>query len=74
MPTSREEFRKLAESQDLNTEAGRKMYAQLMALAASFGVVIDATEQLANARTDINYRMMEQEALTLRSSGSYCRS
>lgn len=69
MPTSREEFRKLAESQDLNTEAGRKMYAQLMALAASFGVVIDATEQLANARTDIVYRMMEQEALLLEAQG-----
>lgn len=69
MPTSREEFRKLAESQDLNTEAGRKMYAQLMALAASFGVVIDATEQLASARTDIVYRMMEQEALLLEAQG-----
>lgn len=69
MPANRDEFRKLAESQDLNTEAGRKMYAQLMALAASFNVVIDATEQLANARTDIMYRMMEQEAALLDAQG-----
>lgn len=69
MPANRDEFRRLAESQDLNTEAGRKMYAQLMALAAGFNAAIDATEQLANARTDIMYRMMEQEAALLDAQG-----
>lgn len=39
MPTSRAEFRALMEAQDLNTDAGRRMYAQLLALAGAFDAV-----------------------------------
>jgi hypothetical protein len=69
LPKTREEYRKLVEAQDLTTEEGRKMYALLIALAPAFDEVANATERLANARTDIVYRMMEQEALLLEAQG-----
>jgi len=45
-PKTRDEFRKLVESQDLTTEAGRKLYATLLGLAPSFDVLADAADLL----------------------------
>lgn len=42
IPTTREEFRKLVEAQDLATESGRKMYATLLAVSGSFAGITDA--------------------------------
>lgn len=44
MPRSTRDFRALVEAQDLTTEAGREMYAQLMALAPAFSEVSTAVE------------------------------
>ena len=44
MPSTREAFRDLVQAQDVNTDAGRKMYAQLIALSGAFANVIPATE------------------------------
>jgi len=44
MPRSTRDFRSLVEAQDLTTEAGREMYAQLMALAPAFSSVASAVE------------------------------
>lgn len=44
MPRSTRDFRALVEAQDLTTEAGRDMYAQLMALAPAFSEVSKAVE------------------------------
>lgn len=49
VPKTREEFRKLVESQDLTTEAGRKAYAVLMAVADAFAEVTPAAEDAAKA-------------------------
>lgn len=52
MPTSRDEFRKLMESQDLSTEAGRKMYAALLNLADAFAAVTPSADAAAKATKD----------------------
>ena len=41
IPTTRDEFRKLVEAQDLATESGRKMYATLLAVSGSFAGITD---------------------------------
>ncbi|MEN9492564.1 MAG: hypothetical protein RJA63_3013, partial [Pseudomonadota bacterium] len=42
IPTTRDEFRKLVEAQDLATVSGRKMYATLLAVSGSFAGITDA--------------------------------
>jgi len=49
LPKTKEEYRALVESQDLSTEAGRKMYAFLLELAPAFTAVGDAARQAAEA-------------------------
>lgn len=49
MPTSLEGFRKLVEGLDLNTEAGRAMFAQLMSLEGAFYDLESTTGSLASA-------------------------
>jgi phage-related minor tail protein len=48
VPTSAAAYRKLVESQNLNTEAGRKMYLSLLQLAPVFGEIADAADELKN--------------------------
>lgn len=45
MPATNAEYRKLVEAQDLTTEAGRRQYAALIALAPAFDQVTAAAEQ-----------------------------
>lgn len=45
-PQTREEFRALAEAQDLTTEEGRLMFVALMQLAPAFAAVTDSIEEL----------------------------
>lgn len=49
MPQTLADFRRLVESQDLSTEAGRKAYAVLMSLADAFYGVAKASEDAASA-------------------------
>lgn len=49
MPATREAFRHLVEQQDLSTEAGRNMFASLMALNGAFAAVVPATAAAAAA-------------------------
>jgi hypothetical protein len=63
LPKTRAEYRLLMEAQDLNTEAGRKAYAGLLALSSTFAQLVPAVdavtqsetalrdERIANART-----------------------
>ncbi|MCG5538943.1 hypothetical protein [Halorhodospira sp. 9622] len=50
LPDTREEFRELANAQDLSTESGRELYAQLMDLAPAFDTVRSHEEQLKEER------------------------
>jgi hypothetical protein len=52
LPKTREEYRKLVESQDLSTEKGRKMYALLMQLAPVFAEISQSAEDIAAAAKD----------------------
>ncbi len=47
-PTTREQFRALVEAQDLNTEAGQKMFAALIELVPAFSSVTDAIGKAAD--------------------------
>ena len=47
LPTSKEGFRALAESLDLNTDAGRAAYATLLAIAPQFASTADAMAKTA---------------------------
>lgn len=49
MPDSAEAFRRLVESQDLSTEAGRQLYAQLMNLSGAFSQSAQAAQAAAAA-------------------------
>ncbi len=49
MPTSRDAFRDLVESQDLTTDAGRKMFAELIKLAPAFADVTSAMQDMSNS-------------------------
>ena len=60
VPKTRDEFRALAESQDLSTEAGRKMFASLIQLAPTFATIAEATEKAVDA--------MEEEAERMRNT------
>lgn len=67
MPASTAEFRKLVEAQDLNTEAGRTMYASLLNLAPAFYEVSGAIEQtMANITktTEQSVRDIEMSILS----------
>lgn len=44
LPKTREDYRKLVESQDLNTESGRELYTTLMTLAPAFASVVASTD------------------------------
>lgn len=54
VPSTREAFRSLVDAQDLSTEAGRKMYAQLIALAPAFASVTDETAKVVEAKNQFN--------------------
>ncbi|MBU0749154.1 MAG: phage tail length tape measure family protein [Gammaproteobacteria bacterium] len=66
-PTSIEEYRKLVEAQDLNTEAGRRAYAVLVQLAPTFYEVANSAQELEdqaralkNAGLDAAYSALER--------------
>ncbi|PTR17506.1 hypothetical protein C8R31_101670 [Nitrosospira sp. Nsp2] len=48
LPTTRAQFRALVEAQDLNTDAGQKMFAALIQLAPAFVTVTDAIAKAAD--------------------------
>lgn len=48
IPSSREQFRALVEAQDLNTDAGQKMFAALIQIAPAFVTVTDAISKAAD--------------------------
>lgn len=52
-PQTREEFRRLAEAQDLTTEEGRLMFVALMQLAPAFAAVTDPIEDVTKALEDL---------------------
>lgn len=49
LPASKAAFRALVEGQDLSTEAGRKLFAQLIDLSDEFDVMSKASDSLADA-------------------------
>lgn len=64
LPATNAEFRKLVEAQDLNTEAGRRQYAALIALAPAFDQVSKAAEA-ANKRIMDERIQLENQLLEL---------
>lgn len=49
LPETREQFRSLVEAQDLSTDAGRKMYAALVAVSSAFAGVTASADAAAAA-------------------------
>ena len=49
MPSTRDAFRDLVQAQDVNTDAGRRMYASLIALSGAFAAVVPAAQQATQA-------------------------
>lgn len=49
IPKTREEWRKLMEAQDLNTEAGRKAYEMLLKLSSAFAGITQSSDDAAAA-------------------------
>lgn len=47
VPSTREEYRRLVEAQDLTTDSGRRTYASLIQLAGAFDAVQNTLDQLA---------------------------
>lgn len=66
VPKNKEAFRLLVQSQDLNTEAGRKMYTALMALAPAFAAASSASDSAAAAMMG---RWAQVQAATGNSAG-----
>lgn len=52
LPTTKDEFRKLVEAQDLTTTSGQDMYAALLKLAPTFSEVADKTKTLTKDLLD----------------------
>jgi hypothetical protein len=61
MPATNAEFRKLVEAQDLTTEAGRRQYAALIALAPAFDQVSAATAQAAAQAQQTAERVKQEQ-------------
>jgi hypothetical protein len=68
MPATNAEYRKLVEAQDLNTEAGRKQYAALIALAPAFDQVTaaaaQAVQRIASERTSLESQLLQAQGNT----------
>ena len=58
-PKTREEFTKLIQGLDLNTEAGRKLYISLLDLAPSFDKVTAAEKKLQDVRSGQLVQILE---------------
>lgn len=68
VPASREAYRALVEAQDLNTEAGRAAYAELLKLSPAFAALVPATVQLGEA-ADTSAEAMRQAAAKMAEAG-----
>lgn len=73
---ARDQYKALAEAQDLSTEAGREAWAMLMQLSEAFASITVSAEQAATMRFDLNQRLLtaegkEREALLLRREQEY---
>jgi hypothetical protein len=71
MPSTLADFRKLVEAQDLNTDAGRQMYAELLQLAPAFADLQQSMNGAASAadilreREDLQKQLLEAEGDTV---------
>lgn len=61
VPTTRDEFKALVQSQDLMTESGRETFAALMAVAGAFDALQDAGEQLAAQRMELEVELLRAQ-------------
>jgi hypothetical protein len=75
IPKTREEYRRLVEAQDLNTEAGRKAYAVLVQLSGVFAELTLSADQAAEAareearsKLDAAYSALERAIAVQRKS------
>lgn len=72
IPQTKEAYRALMEAQDLSTEAGRTLYAQLLNLAPAFDQVVGAIERTSAALGQMNMDAQDQLLLdTLDEQGKY---
>lgn len=68
MPATNAEYRKLVEAQDLTTEAGRRQYAALIALAPAFDQVsaaaAQATQRISQERERLELELLRAQGNT----------
>ncbi|ODU08000.1 MAG: hypothetical protein ABS84_14920 [Rubrivivax sp. SCN 71-131] len=69
MPTTREAFRALVESIDPSTDAGARMFAQLVGLSDAFAAVVPAAESAARSLADIASERYNLETQLLQLQG-----
>lgn len=63
IPQTLQAYRELANSQDLTTESGRRLYTTMLELAPQIAEVIDYERQLADSRQTIRESLMSQQEL-----------
>lgn len=61
VPATREEFRKLVEAQDLNTEAGRQSFSALLSVAQAFDELQTASGEVSTSIADTTESMRKLE-------------
>jgi hypothetical protein len=70
VPATREAFRALVEAQDTSTEAGQKLFAQLVGLSDAFAKLVPATATLADTSAAALAKMSEAGKRVLDSLGT----
>lgn len=63
-PKTRDEFRALVESQDLTTEEGRKLFAELMQLVDGFDAVVGMSEGLKEVVNSLEIELLRLQGKT----------
>lgn len=64
MPSTRDAFRSLVQAQDVNTEAGRSMYASLIALSGAFASVTENMKRLQSDTANLQIELLRAQGNT----------
>ena len=71
LPQTRDEFRRLVESQDLMTESGRSTYLALIKLSDAFASITDAVQETTQAQREFLAAQLDTAALYATSTDDY---
>jgi hypothetical protein len=66
IPKTREQFRELVEAQDLTTDAGRKMFSELLKLAPAFAAVTAEIEETVDSIASLQDQVATQRDVAIK--------